>query len=249
MKHDFLDRYATLDSPLHRRDPRAKIVAAMAAILCVASEPRGEIAAYALYAVLAIAAAAVSRLPPSLFAQRLLLVAPFVAAAGALLPLSAVLAGDLSPVADPHTSLRLVGSLVLRALCAVLLLTLLASSTRFTDLLWGLRRLGMPGLIGVVSALMYRYAFILTDELLRTTMARVSRTPGGLVTSRVSAYGAQAATVFVRGWERAQRVHGAMLARGFDGEYRGLSGHKFGLADGFLVALSLVSFAAVRFLA
>ncbi|NJN64083.1 MAG: hypothetical protein HC882_03860, partial [Acidobacteria bacterium] len=222
MKHDFIDRYSDLDSPIARRDPRAKLVAVLGAILIIATEPRGELLAFAWYAPLVLMGVLVSRLPLTLYAARLAIAAPFVLGAAALLPLSSWLAGGLAPAGNIEHAMLIGSSLVARASCAVLLLSLLASSTRFSDLLWGLRRLGMPPLVGTVSALMYRYAFILQDEVLRTNMARAephARPASPRAPSPSS--GAQAATVFLRGWERAHRVHGAMLARGFNGEYPG----------------------------
>lgn len=246
MKHDFIDRYSDIDSPIARRDPRAKLIAVLGAILIIATEPRGELLAFAWYAPLVLMGVLVSRLPLTLYAARLAIAAPFVLGAAALLPLSSWLAGGLAPAGNIEHAMLIGSSLVARASCAVLLLSLLASSTRFSDLLWGLRRLGMPPLVGTVSALMYRYAFILQDEVLRTNMARASRTPDRLAEGAVAVYGAQAATVFLRGWERAHRVHGAMLARGFNGEYPGLREHRFRASDAVFVIACLGAFAAIR---
>jgi cobalt/nickel transport system permease protein len=248
MKHDFLDRHADLDSPIHRVDPRAKLLGIGLAIALVASEPPGELLPFAAYYPALFVLLAISRIPASFFAQRVAVAAPFVLAAALALPLSSWLGPELdaSPIARVAPA-ALASSLALRAFAAVLLLTLLGSSGRFHELLWGLRRFGMPGPIGALCALVYRYAFILTDETLRTTMARVSRTPGRLATNRFVVFGHQTATVFLRGWQRAQRVHGAMLSRGFTGEFPLARPRRFRFTDG-LFALVVVGFCAfVRF--
>jgi cobalt/nickel transport system permease protein len=246
VKHDFLDKHARLDSPLHRRDPRAKAIAILGTILVVVSEPRGALLPFLPYVAGFLVLALASRIPAGFFSRRLLLALPFVLSAAALYPLSVLTAGDLAPLGGTEEALRIAASIALRALIAVLYLTLLGSTTRFHDLLWGLRKLGMPPTLGVLCALMYRYAFILSDEMLRTSLARASRTPDAPRSGRIAAAGSQAAMVFLRGWERAQRVHGAMMARGFTGEFPVIARHRFGLEDGLFTASVLICALAVR---
>ena len=246
MKHDFLDRYSRLSSTIHSLDPRAKILAFGCAILIMATEPRGELLAFAAYYPGVLVPLAASRLPLHFVAKRLLIAAPVVLAAAIMLPLSALVAGDAGPLGGPREALFGAFSLALRAFAALILLTLLGSTSRFHRLLWGLRRLGMPRQLGVVCALMYRYIFILSDELLRTTMARQSRSAGGLRVSRASVYGHQAAVIFLRGWERAERIHGAMLARGFSGEFPGLEQPRFAMQDALFTASCILFFLTAR---
>jgi cobalt/nickel transport system permease protein len=104
----------------------------------------------------------------------------------------------------------------------------------------------MPRILGLLSALMYRYIFIIHDEWLRTNMARKSRTPGKLQLSRFSVYGRQIAMIFIRSWERAENVYKAMVARGFDGAFPLTRPLSFRSADWlFLVVVSVV-FVSIR---
>jgi cobalt/nickel transport system permease protein len=92
---------------------------------------------------------------------------------------------------------------------------LLATTTRFTDVLRVLWRLRVPSLLVTVLALMYRYLFLLVEESARLARARRSRT---LAKGRLAVWGASAGTIarlFVRSSERAERVYAAMCARGW----------------------------------
>ncbi len=246
MKHSFLDRYSSLDSPVHRLDPRAKIISFLAALLIIVSEPRGEVQSFLFYYVLIGALVWISRIPVRFLLKRCLIVAPIVLMAAGLMLVSG------SPIAEgaighPHGGRVLLSlSIALKAFAAVILLTLLTSTERFHRLLEGMRALKMPALLGVLSAFMYRYAFIISDEMLRTSRARLSRTPGRLNTSRFTVYGHQAATIFVRSWERSQTVYNAMCSRGFTGRFPLRTALHFRPVDAlFLVSFTLV-FVAVR---
>ncbi len=190
MQHAFLDRYSDLDSPLHRLDPRVKLVVFTAILLMMVSVPRDEPLTLLLcYPGLAILLA-LSRVPVSYILRRCLLVTPFVLMAAGVM----MLTGETNGRA-------------------------LTSTERFHRLLEGMRALGLPPLLGVLSAYMYRYAFILSEEVMRTSRARLSRTPGPLRTGRIRTYGNQAAMIFIRSWERSQTVYNAMCSRGFTGEF------------------------------
>jgi cobalt/nickel transport system permease protein len=220
VKHNFTDRYAHLDSPVHRIDPRAKILASVCAIVIVITEPHdGGLNRIMAYLVLLLAVVLISRLPVLYVLRRIFLALPFIIAASALYPVSALLsAGEYSPA---ERDIALNTSLIIfsRALIAITILILLTSTEKFHRILLGLRKLRMPKLICSVSALLYRYIFLLADETLRTTRARESRTPGRLTRNRIRIFGNQAAMIFLRSWERSQTIYKSMLSRGFTGEY------------------------------
>lgn len=246
MKHSFLDRYSDLDSPIRRFDPRAKLIGFGTALLLVVSEPRGEIHAFLFYSPLILGLIWMSRIPVRFLFKRCLIATPFILMAAALIFLS-----GSSPVVGEtrvlHDDMILVSvSIAIKAYAAVILLTLLTSTDRFHRLLEGLRAFRMPQLLGVLSAFMYRYAFILSDEVMRTARARQSRTPGRLRISRFTVYGNQAATIFLRSWERSWTVYNAMCSRGFTGEFPRTSDLAFRMADLLFLLAFILPFAVVR---
>ena len=90
---------------------------------------------------------------------------------------------------------------------------------------------------------------ILSDEVMRTSRARLSRTPGSLRVGRFRTYGNQAATIFLRSWERSQTVYSAMCSRGFTGEFPLTSDLRLGAGDLLFVVLVPAMFVAGRLLA
>jgi len=226
MQHAFLDRYSDLDSPLHRLDPRVKLVVFTLILLIMVSVPRAEpLMLFLCYPGLVILLT-LSRVPVLYILRRCLLVTPFVLMAAGVMMLTGETNG--SAAAGTGTDFRSLAalSIALKAYAAVIVLSLLTSTERFHRLLEGMRALGIPPLLGVLSAYMYRYAFILSEEVMRTTRARLSRTPGTLRTGRIRTYGNQAATIFLRSWERSQTVYQAMCSRGFTGEFPRASGRR-----------------------
>jgi len=249
VQHTFLDRYGDLDSPLHNLDPRAKIVAFTAILLVVVSVPPGKLTPFLFfYPGLAILQV-LSRIPFPYILRRCVLITPFVLMAAGMM----LLTGESDParvtgaVNDERTMVAI--SILLKAYAAVILLSLLTSTGRFHHLLEGMRALRMPSLLGVLSAFMYRYAFILSDEVMRTSRARLSRTPGSLRVGRFRTYGNQAATIFLRSWERSQTVYNAMCSRGFTGEFPLTSDLRLGAGDLLFVVLVPAMFLAGRLLA
>ncbi len=242
MRHSFFDRHSDIDSLLHRRDPRAKVIVFALGCVCMVSEPRGDLTPFLLYVPLIAALVLAGRVPILFLLKRSLIAAPFILMAALLLPLS--LSATDPTAALSYTDQML--SILLRAFGAVLLITLLTSTERFHRLLRGLHELRMPRILGLLSALMYRYIFLIHDEWLRTNMARKSRTPGKLRLSRFSVYGRQIAMIFIRSWERAENVYKAMVARGFDGEFPVTRPLVFRPADWVFLVLVSAAFFSIR---
>lgn len=243
MKPIFRDIRGEAGAHLRTYDPRAKIVAFAGAAAIVVSEPPGGSQAYPYYYLILAGLFLFGRMPPVDVLRRSLPAMPFILAAAALLPFSRMT--ESGGAADWSLSL----SLFLKAAAALILIALLASSDSLDRVLGGMRRLGLPAVFGALSALMFRFAFIVNDERLRTERARRSRTPGRLRVNRFQVYGRQAAMIFLRSWERAQTLHQAMLSRGFTGTYPSAREMTFRVRDAVFAGLCLGLFGAVRILA
>lgn len=252
MKHDFIDKYSDSDSLLHKLDPRVKVLAVTTVIIAIISEPRGNLTAFPAYFALIVILAIFSNLPPLFILTRCLQASPFIIAAAVFYPVSFILGGDASlskvlPAGGADAVAAVTASILLKAYAAVILLTILISTTGFHRLLWAMRKLKMPKSVCVVSGLMYRYIFLLIDELHRTNRARESRTPGKLRVNRFRVYGNQAAVVFIRGWERAEKVYAAMLSRGFTGDFPEVSTGRLNLLHVIYSLIIVSPFIAARF--
>ncbi|MET9886588.1 cobalt ECF transporter T component CbiQ [Streptomyces sp. NPDC006430] len=204
-------------SPIHALPPHCKLAAVLAFVVVVVSTPREAVWAFGLYAVLIAAVAAVARIPAGFLLRRLLIEVPFVAFA-VLMPF--VAEGERIEVLG--TSLSVSGlwgawNVLAKGTLGVAASVLLASTTELRALLLGLQRLKLPSLLVQIASFMIRYGDVITDELRRMSIARRSR---GFEASGIRHWGVLAKTagaLFIRSYERGERVHLAMVSRGYAG--------------------------------
>ncbi|WP_347057590.1 cobalt ECF transporter T component CbiQ [Blastococcus sp. HT6-30] len=213
-------RYLPGSTVVHRLQPHVKLVAVLAFAVVVVATPvhaPWAPAAYAGYLLAVLGTAALAGVGPGRLLRGLVVEVPFVAFA-LLMPFVArgprveVLGLSLS-----GTGLAAGGGLLAKATLSVLAATVLAATTEPRALLRGLERLRLPQVLVQILMFMIRYADVVGGELHRMRVARESRgfTGGGLRGLRV--LGATAGALFVRSYERGERVHLAMLSRGYRG--------------------------------
>jgi len=246
LKHHFIDKYSDLNSLVHRLDPRVKILLALAGILIIVSEPPGRLLPFAFYGGVAGVLILLSRLPLGFILTRYLILSPFILLAAIFFPVSLYLSGETQAIFMHPDALKIAGSIFLKASLSIIILLWLISTEKFHNLLAGFRKLRMPRLVGVISALMYSYIFILWDETLKTTRARQSRSPGKLRSNKLKVYSNQLAMIFLRSWDRSKIIHHAMLSRGFSGEFPGRKTLKIQASDLFFMAGFLLLFLLIR---
>jgi cobalt/nickel transport system permease protein len=204
-------------SVVHRMAPPYKLAATLGFVLAVVATPREAVWAFALDAMLVGVVAALAGLRLRLLIRRLTIEVPFLIFA-LFLPL--VGGGHRTEVLGVSLSVDgLWGAwnILVKGTLGVAATVLLAATTTVPDLLRGLEQLRTPRAFTMIAGMMVRYTGILADDLHRMRIARQCRgyDPGWLWQAR--ALTATAGTLFVRAYERGERVHLAMLARGFDG--------------------------------
>lgn len=228
----FLDPYQPRPSPIHAADARLKLALTLAFILTVSLTPAGAWPIYLLLLALMLSAEILSSLGMAYVFKRSLLALPFLLAA---LPLPFTVEGralfslTLGPwtVSASAEGLTRLVSVAFKSWLSVQAAVLLAASTPFPDLLAAMRALGMPRLLVAMFGLTWRYLFVLVDEALRLLRARAARSgasndarAGGNVIWRARVAGGMAGSLFLRAFERSERIYVAMLSRGYDGEVR-----------------------------
>jgi cobalt/nickel transport system permease protein len=239
MKHSFLDRYSDGDSLVHRLDPRTKLVAVFMFILGVALISPAMWSVFAAYFIIIAALIIISRVPILYVLRRSLVIIPFVLLIAIFIPFfkegEAITSFNVWTwqVTPTYHGIQVLVTILIKAWLSILGLILLASTTKITDLLRGLEQLRLPRVMVMVLSFMYRYIFILTGEVMRMKQARDSRNFGGSRLWQLKTIGSMAGTLFIRSYERGERVYDAMLARGFDGQSRTLRQLSFGLPDLF----------------
>ncbi|MFD5617215.1 cobalt ECF transporter T component CbiQ [Streptomyces yangpuensis] len=204
-------------SPVHALPPHCKLAATFGFVLVVVSTPREAVWAFGLYALLLAGVAAVARIPAGFLLRRLLIEVPFVAFA-VLMPF--VAEGERVEVLGMSLSVSgLWGAwnVLAKGTLGVAASVLLASTTELRALLLGLQRLRLPPLLVQIASFMIRYGDVIGDELRRMSVARRSR---GFEASGIRHWGVLAKTagaLFIRSYERGERVYLAMVSRGYTG--------------------------------
>lgn len=193
------------DSPVHRLPPQVKIVAALLTVLCVVATPRTEFWAFGLYLVLIVAVGRLARVPAAHFAKRAFIEIPFVLVA-VLMP---VLGGTAGALAG--------WNILAKGTLGVLTSLTLAATTTPRDLIVGLQRLRTPAALTTIATLMLRYLDVIAAEARRMRLARISRGHDPRFLWQVGATARGIGALFIRSYERGERVHLAMLSRGWTG--------------------------------
>jgi cobalt/nickel transport system permease protein len=186
-------------SPLHRAPAHLKILALLAFMILVVATPRDWYAAYSLYLAMLVVAIGVSRVPPTYILKRTVVELPFVVFA-LLLPFVAT--GPQTEVLGVSVSASLT----------------LAATTEPQDILAGLERLRLPSQLVQIMAFMVRYLDVVTGEMQRMKVARESRGFTARDPRHWPVLARSAGALFIRSYERGERVHLAMLSRGYTGK-------------------------------
>jgi cobalt/nickel transport system permease protein len=209
--------YVHEHSPVHRLPPEVKVAAAFTFVASVAVTPREAMWAFGVYAVTLSTLVRIARVPVRFLLTRLVVIVPFLLVA-LLLPFVAV--GERVEVLGiPLAVEGLWGAwnVAAKATLGASTSLLLAATTEVPLLLRGLERLRVPAVLTQIAAFMVRYLEVVVGEVQRQRVAMTARgyDPRWLWQSRAIA--ASAGTLFIRSYERGERVHAAMLARGYAG--------------------------------
>jgi cobalt/nickel transport system permease protein len=240
-----LDAVAARDTALARIDPRAKLVTTLLFIVNVLSFDRYSVAALLPLALFPTVLAAQGEVPLRLLTRALLLASPF-----------ALMVGIFNPLFDRATMLDLAGmhisggwisfaAIVLRFALTVSAALVLVAGTGMPALCAALVRLRVPRAFTAQLMLLYRYIFVLAREAARMTTARSLRA-GERSHMGLAEYASLLGQLLLRAFDRAQRIHLAMLARGFDGELRLADRRRWKRADTLFVVGWCAFFTLVR---
>jgi cobalt/nickel transport system permease protein len=210
--------YVHEHSIVHRMAPEAKLVAAIGMVVSIAVTPREAIWAFALYAFSIISIAVLSRVRLRFIAVRLLAIAPFVLFA---LFIPFIATGETVEIAFFEVSVDgLWGAwnILIKAVLGASVSIVLTATTEVAAIIRGLGVLHVPVLFTSIATFMIRYLELIADELGRMRVAMTSRGYDPRWINQVRPIASSAGALFIRTYERGERVHASMVARGFNGE-------------------------------
>ncbi|MGH3662178.1 MAG: cobalt ECF transporter T component CbiQ, partial [Micromonosporaceae bacterium] len=210
-------------SRVHRLEPEVKIVASVAFTVLVVLTPPEQYWAFGLYLLLLGAVAAMAQVHLSWLAKRTLIELPFVVLAVLLPFLGSGPRVDWLGLSLSTEGLLGAWNIVAKGTLGVLSSLLLAASTQMRDLVLGLDRLRCPAVITHIVTFMLRYLEVLGGEASRMRIARLSRGYQPRFLWQARAFAAGAGALFVRAFERGERVYLAMVSRGYTGRMPALA--------------------------
>lgn len=253
MKHAFLDEYSRLDSVLHRRDPVAKIIAFFACIVFMVLTPPEHMRSFILYFFMLSCLVAVSRIPPPVVLKKSFEMMPIVFCIALFIPFYrsgiVVFSLNVGParLAVTHTGLLLMWNVLVKAYLSIVCSILLVNTTDFVDLLKGFERLRVPRLLVMIVSFMYRYLFVIEDELEKMQIARRSRSLRVHGWGQIRTLANMVGVLFVRSYEKAETVYLAMCCRGYAGPVHTLHRWRLGKNDLYFCAFTLIILILIRF--
>ena len=261
MHSHLFDRYQAQDSLLHRLSPIVKVLGTVFFIFSNALLPDGAWIAFGVSWLGIVALNLAAHLGWGFTFKRSFIALPFALAA-----ITAIFAlpgetlatwrlGSLELVATDAGLLRFL-SIVVRSWLSVQAAILLVATTQFPDLIHALEHLRLPRMLITVIAFLYRYIFVLSDEVLRLLRARQARSAtlpnqrsGGSIRWRAQVAGNMVGQLFLRSYERSDRIYNAMLSRGYQGHIRTLNPHPTTFNDKILIVLILLVFILLQIFA
>ena len=205
------------DSIVHRLPAHAKVLALLGFVLVVVATPRERYWAFAGYAALLAGVAVVARLPAGFIARRMVVEIPFVAFAVLLPVVSGGARVDVLGVSLSQDGLLSGWNLLAKGTLGVVASILLAATTDARMLLMGLQRLRLPARLIEIAAFMVRYVEVVVADMQRMRIARESRAFQARHIGHLKVVAQAAGAMFVRTYERGERVHLAMVSRGYAG--------------------------------
>lgn len=215
----YLETLSYQQTPLHRLDPRVKILTTLAFIIAVVSFGKYEITALIPFFIFPVALIAVGNLPPGYLARKVLLAAPFAFFIGIFNPfLDRAVMVQLGPVGISGGWVSF-ASIMIRFVLTVSAALILMAGTGLNAVCLGLEKLGAPRAFVMQLLFLYRYIFVLTEEALRLVRARALRSFQGRGLG-FTVFTHLIGQLLLRTLARAHRIHVAMLSRGFAGRIR-----------------------------
>jgi len=255
--HTTINAYQARQSPIHQLDARVKILGTVGIILSNVLLPDGAWWAFLLTYVGLLLVVRLSNFKIGFVLKRSLLALPFVLVAVSILftlPGNALFSFRLFSwnLTITDSGLLRFTSIMIRAWLSVQAAILLTSTTRFPDITHGLRHLHIPLVLIAILSFMYRYLFVLNEEAVRLLQGRAARSaslpdsPKPPIGWQAKNAGNMVGQLFLRSYERSDRVYNAMVARGFQGQFLTLNPHVMHSIDWYALAIILLVLSLIQ---
>jgi cobalt/nickel transport system permease protein len=240
------ERYTFLVSPVHDLDPRFKIVASLLLVIGVVIGPALRPLEFALLFALLLAVTVISRVPVRWLLTRSAIVLPIALSIAAFAPLGRATEFSVAGIVEAYSeNYTMIWAIVSKSWISAYTMLLLSATTPMSLLFKGLESLRMPTIFITILTFLYRFADVFGTQLRTMRHAVASRAPELRGLGLVRLYGNLAGNLFIRAYERGERVHDAMLSRGYTGVLPTPGTLHATPADWLLIVTTLLVVAAV----
>jgi len=236
--------YIHRHSLVHSLPSHVKIVTVLLFVLVVVSTPITHWPAFLIFLALVVAAATAGKISIPTLAKRALIEVPFIFFALLMPFIGTGERFEIGPLNLYREGLLAGASIVAKGTLGVLSAVILSTTTTAREILRGLERLRLPTIMVQIASFMLRYVNVISDEMERMKIARESRGFDATGVKHWKVIATSAAALFIRSYERGERVHLAMLSRGFEGELPHTEVRSVG-ARTWLIALTIPTFALI----
>jgi len=236
--------YIHRHSVVHSLPSHLKIIAVLFFVLVVVSTPITYWPAFVIFLTLVVSAAIAGKIAIPTLAKRALIEIPFIFFAVLMPFFGTGERFELGPLNLYRDGLLAGLSIVAKGTLGVLSAVILSTTTTAREILRGLERLRLPTIMVQIASFMLRYVNVISDEMERMKIARQSRGFDATGVKHWKVIATSAAALFIRSYERGERVHLAMLSRGFDGELPHTEAKSVG-TRAWLIALTIPTLALI----
>jgi cobalt/nickel transport system permease protein len=216
-----LDRDSHQKTPWHSLAPHTRLLCTLLSVFAIALTPNGRWWTWAIYSLGIFGIIGISRVTWQTLIKRVAIEFAFVGTIllGTLLREGGQVLWSWGVLKITTTGLTVLGSVAWKGLLSLLIVNVLILTTSIPDLLNAFIALKTPPLLVAIMSSMYRYLGILVGEFHAMRRAAIAR---NLMVSRHSsriAIGNMMGVLFIRTYDRGERVYQAMLARGYQGQF------------------------------
>jgi len=249
-----IDKYSTINSIVNRRDPRIKIIVFLLFILVILSTRPELFLVFAIYAIFIFVLILLSKIPIKFIIKRSLTVIPFVLMIAIFIPFlkKGEIAGGYSfgsiRLNVSYGGLMVFWNVLIKSYLSILCMILLTASTRFSELLKALEKLRIPKLIVTLLSFTYRYIFVFQDEFQSMSRAKESRSYRRKRWLNFKTLANMVGVLFIRAYERGERVYLAMCSRGFEGSVKTIQDMDLTKGDIYFLSTIVIILALIRIL-
>jgi cobalt/nickel transport system permease protein len=203
----------------YRLTPTGRLVATLLLLVAIVATPHGHWLTWGVYGGVILGLIGISRISLSQLGRRLAVESGFVGVMllGALFHSGGEVLWQWGWLKITSAGLLILGSITCKAVLSLLLLNVLTLSTSAPELLQALMVLRVPPLLVAILGAMYRYIAVLQEEFQAIRQAAQARNLTGNPKWQRLVIGNMIGSLFLRTLERAERVHQAMLSRGYQG--------------------------------